>query len=414
MHRSRGRLVWLYDGPHRSHPFISLGARTLLEAGFEVWVLDRGLGGGAGPYRHLGLRWTLPPLSDDPPGDESDPTIQSPKPSRQAGALPTLVRAAAPLLRSVFPPASRTEVKNWTFLAGALFHTLQLRPSIIVATLPSAALAGWLAARRLGARLVYYPFELYGEKHTPDPAFWQRVERFLLQQGVDALITQNEFRARVYVEERGARVRPTIVHNFKPYRETRRCGKLRRLLGLDEQTRIVLYEGFLIPGRWLEHLAGAAAHLEPGAVLVFMGHRSAWWRDHVEPLLEQPELRGRARLAPWAPQDELLDYVADADAGVVIYDDRARNNYFCEPGKLSDYVLANVPVVAPDFPTIGPMVRGYGIGATFTGHHPTAIAAAIREVLDTPRPAWERALARARQHLVWATQVPDFLRAVAG
>jgi glycosyltransferase involved in cell wall biosynthesis len=106
--------------------------------------------------------------------------------------------------------------------------------------------------------------------------------------------------------------------------------------------------------------------------------------------------------------------VTDADVGVIIYDDSVRNNVFCEPGKLSDYISVGVPVVAPNFPTIGPVVQGRGLGLCFDGHSPEAIAATIAQVLAKPKSRWAPALRRACSELTWETQAPNLLAAVDG
>jgi len=109
-----------------------------------------------------------------------------------------------------------------------------------------------------------------------------------------------------------------------------------------------------------------------------------------------------------------MDYVADAEVGVIIHDNLVRNNYHCEPGELSDYVLAGVPLVAPNFPTIAPDVDHYSIGATFDNQEPEEIAGAINEVLSTPGHVWRLAPEKALEDLVWETQVPNLLEAVTG
>jgi glycosyltransferase involved in cell wall biosynthesis len=293
-------------------------------------------------------------------------------------------------------------------------QAVRARPDCIIATLPHAALAGWAAAAHLKARLVYYPFELFGEQSGHVSRTLRRLERLTLRYGIDSLITQNEARGRVYREERGARVTPVIVHNYKPQRAARHTGRLRALLGLGDDVRIVLYQGQLVHGRWLDRLLLAAPALPPGVQLVFMGEVFPWWTAEAEPLLRDPAIGARVHVAPWVPYAELMEYVADADAGVIIYDDRVRNNYLCEPGKLSDYVSAGVPVVAPDFPTIEPVVRQYGLGRCFSGGDPRLIAHAISEVLACPRAAWQPVLQRAARELIWETQLPAFLSAVAG
>lgn len=365
------RVVWLYYGDHLRHPFIRLGADSLHDAGFSVCLVDCSPARGPTAYQHL----------------------------------------TRPLPSGIWPvrKAMVAQTMAWMFR-----QAVAARPESIIATLPHAALAGWAAARRLGARLVYYPFELFGEQSGSVSGLTSLLERKILRHGIDALITQNEARARVYRDERGARVAPIIVHNYKPQRNARPTGKLRALLGLSDDVRIVLYQGQLVQGRWLDRLLLAAPALPPGVQLVMMGEVFPWWTTYALPLLRHPQIAARVSVVPWVPHAELMDYVPDADVGVIIYDDRVRNNYLCEPGKLSDYVSAGVPVVAPAFPTIEPVIRQYGVGRCFPRGDPGLIAEAIAQVLARPRQAWQPALRQAAHELVWETQLPAFFSAVAG
>lgn len=372
------QVVWLYYGDHLQHPFIRLASDALVEAGYSLCVIDGAPRSGELRYRHVALR--------------------------------------LPLLR----PTSGLRQRVWKFcgmvggLAGMLFRALRARPQTIIATLPHAALVGWIVARALRRRLVYYPFELFGEQSGPVPRLMCAVEKLLLRRGVDAVITQNDARARVYRDERSARVAPTVVHNYKARRTVTRRGRLVEGLGLSASVDIVLYEGQLTGGRWLDRLIQAAEYLPSSARLVLMGERTPWWELHGGPLLANPRIAGQVLVASFVPHDQLLEYVADARVGIIIYDDAVRNNFYCEPGKLSDYVMAGVPVVCPDFPTVGPLVQRLGIGQSFAGSDPRAIAHAICQVLARPSEAWQPALTRASSILSWETQQAAFLQAVIG
>jgi glycosyltransferase involved in cell wall biosynthesis len=261
---------------------------------------------------------------------------------------------------------------------------------------------------------VYYPFELYGDQIGAKSELVALAERIVLRFCADAVITQNQHRAGVYVNERWCRRTPVIVHNYKPRRPPPTSARLREALGLSAEQRIVLYEGILVDGRWLPELAEASRSLPGDVVIVLMGKDTARWterhRERLLPLIEQ----GRVILAPPQPHDQLLDFVADADVGVIIYDDSTRNNVFCEPGKLGDYVLSGVPVVAPKFPTLEPVVLEFGIGECFVDGTPEAIGRAIMAVLSRGKAFWSENLSAASETLVWETQEPAFLDAIGG
>jgi glycosyltransferase involved in cell wall biosynthesis len=145
--------------------------------------------------------------------------------------------------------------------------------------------------------------------------------------------------------------------------------------------------------------------------MVFVGESNPWWEDQLR--------SARARFGdlpvcfiPFVAHERLPQYVVDADVGVIIYDDTVRNHVYCEPGKLSDYISANVPVVAPDFPTIRSLLVQGGVGRTFPTAAPEAIARTITAVLDAGEGIWSTALATARQTMTWETQRVNLLSAL--
>jgi glycosyltransferase involved in cell wall biosynthesis len=136
-------------------------------------------------------------------------------------------------------------------------------------------------------------------------------------------------------------------------------------------------------------------HLPKDVTVVLMGREKMGWRASVEAAIAPALATGRLVIAPPVSHDDLPDFVADADLGVVIYDDAVRNNLYCEPGKLTDYLSVGVPVIAPTFPPSAPWCASFGIGVTFTGGSPQAIAQAVLQALATPGAKW-RAEARRR------------------
>lgn len=364
------RICWVYDGNHVRHPFLPLAAETLAKTGQRVTVLDRAPDSGRASYKHLSL--------------------------------------------ASLDPGVGPKQHSWRLFLGAVWSLLRRRPDIVIATLPAAGLAGWTASVLSRARFVYYPFELFGEQGYEPPLWQVRVERAILRRGIDALITQNQERARFYQTERESRVRPTIVHNYKPARQAVAKGRLRELLELPPDERIVLYEGILHTGRCLDRLVAAVRFFPDRTTLVLMGEKKSWWDPNVGPLLRDAEIARRVRVLPAVPHAELLDYVVDADVGVLVYDDTALNSRYCAPGKLSDYVLAGVPVISSNQPTLGPVVRQLGLGVVFSVTSPEAIAEAVREVLAVPRLHWESGLRKAQTDMVWESQIPAFLGAVRG
>ncbi len=440
------RVIWAYDREHLLHPFIVMGLNTLADAGYEVTSVSADKAGEGAGYRSFDdfsfetRQRNFRRLVFDVRGRLEQTAIRyeharqkaQKQLDRGASRLSRRERAALRLLAwrlkrgndaimlwrealKAFGAWRRLSIDTWLVYARGFLRLIRLDADVMIASRPEAAAWACLAARLRGMRFVYFPFELYGEQIVrPNPVV-AAVERFMLRHCVDAVLTQNDCRARVLQQERGSRVTPLIVHNYKPIHvERREGGRLRARHAIAGDRRIVLYEGVIVDGRWLEYVAQAVLHLPEDVVMVMMGQEKLKWRTVHAAEIKAALATGRLILAPPVPHDELLDYVADADVGVIIYDDSVRNNVFCEPGKLSDYISVGVPVAAPNFPTIGPVVRGYDIGLCFDGHSPEAIAATLEAVLERPKAQWRPALDRACRDLTWETQAPNLLAAVTG
>jgi glycosyltransferase involved in cell wall biosynthesis len=363
---AKKHIVWMYDLDHRQHPFIRLAADTLTAAGHRVTVWDQATSVRNARYHHLALKRDFSYLA------------------------------------------------RMLILVGGLLYVLLQRPDVIIVSLPRIAPFAWIIARLTGARFVYYSFELYGEQTQPAFFLWRWIERIMVQYWIDAMITQNEPRARIYRQERKARVDPVIVHNYYPMHPHSPTGKLRRMLHLPDTSRIVLYEGALIPGRNLEKLAHAVEFFPEDTLLVIIGQQWSWWKHEIKPTLANLPFAMNIIVIPPMSHDALLDCVADANVGVIIYGDHVRNNYYCAPSKLSDYMHANIPMLVPNFPTIAPLIEQYQIGEVFASADPKDIAEAVRRILARPQHEWNSSLAHARQSLTWESQCPKLLEAVTG
>ena len=442
------RVIWAYDREHTLHPFIVLGLRTLVENGWGATVVSADKAARSAPYASYDdfsferrVKRYMHVVFDVRGKLEQDAIqvkrarerlarrLKESEPERVVRGLKRLrfqakerglflwhesIQGWREVLKRA-ANARRMTVDTWDVYLRGFLRLLQTPGEVMIASRPEAAFWACLAAKLRGMRFVYFPFELYGEQiTTPNPLVaW--AERMMLRYCVDAVLTQNECRSEVLVRERGSRVAPLLVHNYKPiHSEKRPPGRLRAKHGIAARKKIVLYEGVIVDGRWLEYVAQSVLHLPENVVLVMMGQEKLKWRQVHAPEIKEALATGRLILARPVPHDELLDYVADADVGVIIYDDSVRNNVFCEPGKLSDYISVGVPVVAPNFPTIGPVVQGRGLGLCFDGHSPEAIAATLKAVLEKPKSRWAPALRRACSELTWETQAPNLLAAVDG
>jgi len=107
----------------------------------------------------------------------------------------------------------------------------------------------------------------------------------------------------------------------------------------------------------------------------------------------QAEIKGvrdRIEFHPWMPFEEAFDLVRSCQAGLVLFQKDVLNNVYGMPHKMFDYMLAGLPVIAPDFaPDIVRVLGESGAGILIDTSDPKLLAQAMRDLMDDPLRAAE-------------------------
>jgi glycosyltransferase involved in cell wall biosynthesis len=270
--------------------------------------------------------------------------------------------------------------------------------------------------KRHGARVVYDSRDIYmvaanlARLRGPIKAVLARLERGWAR-AADRVITVNQPYATELARRFGVDM-PVIVMNcsyrFAPPEPTPR--RFHERLGLDADTRVVLYQGGFSVGRGVEQLMEAVRRV-PGCVLVVMGYGAL--EADFRAAAARPENDGKVHILPAVPPTELLEWVTSADAIGVLFQHDTLNNYLSTPNKFLEAMAAGVPSVCSDHPGMGPIARETGCGIAVKPDDIDAIAAAIRTIVDAPPDERQqmraRALAAAHDTYNWESQVQALL-----
>lgn len=297
------------------------------------------------------------------------------------------------------------------YVLKAFARALRSRADVYIGHDLPALLPTLLAAKMRGKPVVYRANELYSETHAHVRFawFWRLLDRLLVP-ACDEVVTPDEFRSRVYSEEFGAKRPPLTVRNCPPYRPRVQSTILR-----DELRRrgvafsiVVLYQGLIDSMRCIEELAEASRQFQEGTVLVVMGSGFGRWTEAATALASFP----RVVVLPRVPYAELPAYTASADVGILLYRNDCRNNYYCAPNKVFEYMMMGLPVIAPSFPGMLALVEGDAIGVCVNPESPAEIAAAVNRVAadDGARAGMsERALLLSRERYNWEYEFQPLL-----
>ncbi len=199
-----------------------------------------------------------------------------------------------------------------------------------------------------------------------------------------------------------------LVRNIPLYKSVTKSDRLRQSLGLDPHARIALYQGYLQPDRGLERLIRAAKYLEENIVIVMMGKDNVGTKARLEGLIAEERATDRVRVMPPVPYNDLLNWTASADIGLIVNPpDYSLNNQVLLPNKLFEFIMAGLPVLSFPLESIVEVIKTHHVGRIIEAFSPQDIGLAINAML-ADREGLEHmhrnALIAAQHELNWARE----------
>lgn len=223
-----------------------------------------------------------------------------------------------------------------------------LRTDIVHANDLDTLPAGYLIARRRGARLVYDAHELYSGFDADPPRLWRWLSLALegmLARRADAVVTVSEPISAELASRLRLERTPLVVLNC-PWRED-----VAVELRPGSPVRAI-YQAAVGPGRMLDDVV-EAARVAPEVELTvrLLGGAGA-------------ALPG-VRVEPPVPPDRLVTALAPYDIGLVIDRPLTDNARLALPNKLFEYFMAGLAVAVPRAPAMAALVEEHGVGIVY-------------------------------------------------
>ncbi len=208
--------------------------------------------------------------------------------------------------------------------------------------------------------------------------------------------------------------RVSLIRNVPAYRDVPKGDRLRQHIGLSPETRLVLYQGGLLHNRSLDKLVRAAPFLDPNIIIVLMGPGEGSIQSELEALINSEGVNDRVKILPPVPYEELLDWTASADIGLIVYPlDDSLNIRWCLPNKLFEYLMAGLPVLSSHLDAVVEVIKTYDVGCVVESLASADIAVSINAMLaDSATLATMRhnALYAAHHEFVWEKEGQELVR----
>ncbi len=288
------------------------------------------------------------------------------------------------VIRVAVPARSRALFQFLKFFLGGLLPAVRTQADGYFASdLYSLPLA-YFASRIRRAKLLYDSRELYSaiaalrERKTAQ-RFWSYVEKKIISKA-QAVFTVNEPLADL-ISARYGMARPVTLLNSPLKQEVSKSNRLRELLSIPSDQRVILYQGGLQRGR------GAFVSLQvirriPEAVLVFLGQGVLV--NGIRRVIEKRHLDQKVFVLDAVPVSELLSYTASAEIGLCLIENLGESYYYSLPNKLFEYIAAGVPVVASNFPVMREIVESNKVGLCVDPGNEEEILASIQRMIENP------------------------------
>ena len=232
-----------------------------------------------------------------------------------------------------------------------------------------------------GGRVFYDSRELYGHlaglkhKQTIQKILYQ-IERIFIRH-VDNVITTGEMDSEFLQKEYG--LKETIVLRNLPMRQSGvEPFNFRKKFKLDEEIKILLYQGVILHGRGLKILFEVVKKTSD-TFLIVIGDGEH--RNYYEELSESEGIKPRVFFMGKVPQRFLLNYTAGADIGFALIENISLSYFYALPNKLFEYIQAGLPVIVSNFPQMKKIVDDYKIGIAVDLEREEDVIAAVVKLI---------------------------------
>jgi glycosyltransferase involved in cell wall biosynthesis len=294
-------------------------------------------------------------------------------------AITILLRAGLPAvylaLRHQFAPATESFFRY--------VRDLPDLPEVVHCNDLQTLLAGVLARRHLGCRVVYDAHEYYPHSNPEGTAVERWIFHWLekvLVKKVDAVVTVNPMMASVIGRAYGL---STVysVPNAEPLSATPIRPLRSPMTDLAAGRVRFLFQGRFARERGLEEVISAWAGVDGEKAALFLRGPQDPPREHLEQLARSLGLLGKSIyfLEP-VVEEELVAASAEADVGLIPYKGAVAGYRYACPNKLSQYLHAGLAVLSNDLPYVRAVVEEANAGEIYSDNRPESLVAAVRKL----------------------------------
>ncbi|WP_169567979.1 glycosyltransferase [Sneathiella limimaris] len=244
----------------------------------------------------------------------------------------------------------------------------------------------WLLAKLTRGKFMYDAVEMSLGRQRKTPPGWLSRKIILWSEGrsrnADAVFVGCPY-LKTEIDARNE-INSTLILNGQLPEHAETDINLRKLLKIEDRPefKIVIYVGFIAPGRGLEEFVEAVQYCKSKVVLVAMGPGPESYAGKLQILGDRIATDNCwVSLRKAVKEDFVVSICKQADVGISPVSREFGNGKYVLNNKLFQYMAAQIPILASDVPGVGGFVQREKIGLVFDERDPKDIARAIDDIL---------------------------------
>ncbi|GAB4129775.1 MAG: hypothetical protein Fur0015_03690 [Ignavibacteriales bacterium] len=170
-----------------------------------------------------------------------------------------------------------------------------------------------------------------------------------------------------------------VLRNLPKLIEIKPTDELRSSLKINENEKIILYQGVVFKGRGIQLVINAIKNLSNVHFVVLGdGNQKVEYQKYASDL----GVGNHVHFLGSISQEKLSAFTSSADLGVALIENISTSYYYALPGKLFEYIMAEVPVLCSDLPQMKKIVREFNVGESIPIESEEIIQRTIKKILD--------------------------------
>ena len=240
-------------------------------------------------------------------------------------------------------------------------------------------------ARPANVKIIYDSHELETGRNAPRWTIEQRAAHAALEERsiplADRVITVGPAICEI-LSERYQIPLPTMVPNSPPKKNIRTNQRLAKRLGLQEDERVILYLGGIMPNRGIEDLFQSLKELPNQIHVAFIGYPVSVFESRFQSLLQEySDYSSRIHVLGRKPYEDVVFEAYGADLGFNAIDLTCESYKNALPNKFFEYVFADIPVLSTHQKDVVALTEKYELGGIIEDTSPKTLSKTIVKLL---------------------------------